>query len=39
VDSDQYDTFDEVDQQFLEQIMSRLSRFDPAPVILASPAH
>ena len=38
VDSDQYDTFDEVDQQFLEQIMSRLSHFDPAPVILASPA-
>jgi GAF domain-containing protein len=37
VDSDQYDTFDEVDQQFLEQIMSRLSHFDPAPVILTPP--
>ncbi len=33
VDSDQYDAFDEIDQRYLEQILSRLARFHPAPVI------
>jgi GAF domain-containing protein len=33
VDSDQYNSFDEVDQRHLEQIMSLLSRFDPQPVV------
>jgi len=33
VDSDQYDAFDEVDQHYLEHIVSQLARFDPAPVI------
>ncbi len=33
VDSDQYDAFDEVDQQYLEQIMAWLARFDPTPVV------
>jgi L-methionine (R)-S-oxide reductase len=33
VDSDQYDAFDEVDQGYLEQIISWLARFDPAPVV------
>jgi L-methionine (R)-S-oxide reductase len=33
VDSDQYAAFDEVDQEFLEQIVSLLARFDPAPVV------
>jgi GAF domain-containing protein len=32
VDSDQYDSFDAVDQRYLEQIMALLSRFDAAPV-------
>jgi L-methionine (R)-S-oxide reductase len=33
VDSDQYDAFDEMDQQYLEQILSGLARLDPAPII------
>jgi GAF domain-containing protein len=33
VDSDQYDAFDEIDQQYLEQILSGLARLDPAPII------
>lgn len=33
VDSDQYDAFDEIDQRYLEQILSRLARFHPAPVV------
>lgn len=33
VDSDQYDAFDEVDQAYLEQIMSRLAHFDPVPIV------
>lgn len=33
VDSDQYDSFDEIDQQYLERIMALLTRFDPAPVV------
>jgi L-methionine (R)-S-oxide reductase len=36
VDSDQYDSFDEVDQRYLEQIMALLSRFDPASVVWSS---
>jgi GAF domain-containing protein len=32
VDSDQYAAFDEVDQQYLEKILSRLARFEPAPI-------
>ena len=32
VDSDQYDSFDEVDRKYLEQIMALLSRFDAAPI-------
>jgi GAF domain-containing protein len=33
VDSDQYNAFDEIDQRYLEQIVSLLARFEPAPVI------
>jgi GAF domain-containing protein len=33
VDSDQYNAFDEVDRRYLEQIVSWLARFDPAPLI------
>lgn len=33
VDSDQYDSFDEIDQQYLERIMALLTRFDPAPIV------
>jgi len=33
VDSDQYNTFDEVDRRYLEQIVSWLARFDPATLI------
>jgi L-methionine (R)-S-oxide reductase len=33
VDSDQYDAFDEVDQQYLEQIMAWLACFDSTPVV------
>jgi GAF domain-containing protein len=33
MDSDLYNAFDEIDQQYLEQILSQLARFDPAPVI------
>jgi GAF domain-containing protein len=33
VDSDQYHAFDEVDQAYLEQIVSRLARFDPTPIV------
>jgi GAF domain-containing protein len=33
VDSDQYDAFGEVDQRYLEQIVSWLAHFDPAPLI------
>jgi L-methionine (R)-S-oxide reductase len=41
VDSDQYDSFDEVDQRYLERIMALLSRFDVAPVyrLSATVAH
>ncbi len=35
VDSDEYNSFDEVDQRYLEQIMALLGRFDPAPVVSA----
>jgi GAF domain-containing protein len=37
IDSDQYDTFDEVDKIYLEQIVSLLARFDPAPVVWRHP--
>jgi GAF domain-containing protein len=33
IDSDQYDAFDEVDKRYLEQIVSLLARFEPAPVV------
>jgi len=33
VDSDQYNAFDETDQRYLEQIVSLLTRFEPAPVV------
>jgi GAF domain-containing protein len=33
VDSDQYGAFDEVDQRYLEGIMSWLTRFDAAPLV------
>lgn len=33
VDSDRYDTFDPIDQRYLEQIMSWLANFDPHPVV------
>jgi L-methionine (R)-S-oxide reductase len=33
VDSDRYEAFDEVDQGYLERIVSLLARFDPAPVV------
>jgi L-methionine (R)-S-oxide reductase len=33
VDSDQCNTFDEIDQRYLEGIVSLLARFEPAPVI------
>jgi GAF domain-containing protein len=33
VDSDQYNAFDEVDRRYLEQIVSWLARFDPAPIV------
>ncbi len=33
VDSDQYNAFDETDQRYLEQIVSLLARFEPAPVV------
>ena len=33
VDSNQYDAFDEVDQRYLEQIVSLLACFEPAPVV------
>jgi GAF domain-containing protein len=33
VDSNHYDAFDETDQRHLEQIVSLLTRFDPAPVV------
>ena len=33
VDSDQYHAFDEVDQRYLERIVSLLAGFEPAPVI------
>ena len=33
VDSDQYDAFDEIDQRYLEQILSQLARFHPAPIV------
>ncbi len=39
VDSDQYNSFDEVDQRYLEQIMALLTRFDPAPIIWTPTAH
>jgi hypothetical protein len=39
VDSDQYDAFDEVDQQYLEQIMAWLARFDPTPVVWTPATH
>ncbi|UCC86218.1 MAG: GAF domain-containing protein [Anaerolineales bacterium] len=39
VDSDQYNAFDEVDQQFLERIMAWLACFDPSPVVLATSTH
>ncbi len=35
-DSDQYNNFDEVDQRFLEHIMSGLSHFEPAPIVWTS---
>jgi len=34
VDSEQYGAFDEVDRAGLEQIMARLARFEPAPVVV-----
>ena len=33
IDSDQYNAFDEVDRRYLEQIVSWLARFDPAPIV------
>ena len=33
VDSDRYNAFDEIDQRYLEQIVSLLARFEPAPLI------
>jgi L-methionine (R)-S-oxide reductase len=33
VDSDQYNSFDEVDQRYLEQVMSLLARFEPGPLV------
>ncbi|GAB4531343.1 MAG: GAF domain-containing protein [Anaerolineae bacterium] len=33
VDSDRYHAFDEVDQHYLEHIVSLLARFDPAPLV------
>jgi L-methionine (R)-S-oxide reductase len=33
VDSDQYGAFDKIDQRYLEQIVSLLARFKPAPVV------
>jgi L-methionine (R)-S-oxide reductase len=39
VDSDQYDAFDEVDQQYLKQIMAWLARFDPTPVVWTPATH
>jgi GAF domain-containing protein len=37
IDSNQYDAFDEVDKDYLEQIVSLLARFEPAPVVWRHP--